>query len=109
MKTMAPFSPFHGRCFRIQLEIQMTRSIARTDIKAALLSAGLLFAPLGVAAAQQATPVKHHSVVKGAVAGAVVGHMTHRKHGAVLGAAVGAEVQHHRNKVAKKHAANNGY
>ena len=82
----------------------MTRSIAGTNIKAALLSAGLLFAPLSLSQAQQATPVKHHSVLKGAVAGAVAGHMTHRKHGAMLGAAVGAEVQHHRNKVAKKHA-----
>jgi hypothetical protein len=35
--------------------------------------------------------------------------MTHRKHGALLGAAVGAEVQHHRNAVAKKHATNRGY
>lgn len=82
----------------------MTRSIARTNIQAALLSAGLLFAPLGVAAAQQAAPAKHHSVVKGAVVGAVAGHMTHRKHGALVGAAVGAEVQHHRNKVAQKRA-----
>ena len=82
----------------------MTRSIAKTNLKAALLSAGLVFAPLGIAPAQQATPVKHHSVVKGAVVGAVAGHMTHRKHGAMLGAAVGAEVQHHRNKVAQKRA-----
>ncbi len=82
----------------------MTRSNARTTIKAALLSAGLIFAPLGMAAAQQAAPVKHHSILKGAAAGAVAGHMTHRKHGAMMGAVVGAEVQHHRNKVAKKHA-----
>lgn len=82
----------------------MTRSIARTNIKAALLSAGLILAPLGMAAGQQTAPVKHHSVLKGAVAGAVAGHMTHRKHGAVIGAAVGAEVQHHRNKVAQKRA-----
>ncbi len=82
----------------------MTRSLAETKIKVALLSAGLLFAPLSLASAQQATPAKHHSVLKGAVAGAVAGHMTHRKHGAVLGAAIGAEVQHHRNKVARKHA-----
>jgi hypothetical protein len=38
------------------------------------------------------------------VVGAVAGHMTHRKHGTLLGAAVGAEVQHHRNKVAKEHS-----
>lgn len=82
----------------------MTNSNARTTIKAALLSAGLIFAPLGMAAAQQATPVKHHSIMKGAAAGAVAGHMTHRRHGAMMGAVVGAEVQHHRNKVAKKHA-----
>lgn len=85
----------------------MTRSIARTNIKAALLSAGLLCAPLGMAAAQQAP--RHHSVLKGAVAGAVAGHMTHRKHGAMVGAVVGAEVQHHRNAVAKRRATNRGY
>jgi hypothetical protein len=82
----------------------MTRSFAQTKIKVAFLSAGLMFAPLSLSSAQQATPVKHHSVLKGAVAGAVAGHMTHRKHGAVVGAAMGAEVQHHRNKVARKHA-----
>ncbi|MDQ6769743.1 MAG: hypothetical protein M3Z54_07125 [Gemmatimonadota bacterium] len=83
----------------------MTRSIGRTQIKAALLSAGLLFAPMGLATSQQATPHKLHSVLKGAAVGAVAGHMSHRKHGALVGAAVGAEVQHHRNKVAKKQAA----
>ena len=82
----------------------MTNSNARTTIKAALLSAGLIFAPLGMAAAQQGTPVKHHSIMKGAAAGAVAGHMSHRRHGAVMGAVIGAEVQHHRNKVARKRA-----
>ncbi|MDQ6887640.1 MAG: glycine zipper 2TM domain-containing protein [Gemmatimonadota bacterium] len=53
-------------------------------------------------ATQQPAPAKHHSKLKGAAAGAVAGHMTHRKHGAVVGAAVGAEVQHHRNKKAAK-------
>ena len=83
----------------------MFRSTARTTINA-LLCAGLFFAPSGIVAAQQAPPPKpkHHSVVKGAAVGAVAGHMTHRKHGAVVGAVVGAEVQHHRNKVAKKNA-----
>ncbi|MDQ6873195.1 MAG: hypothetical protein M3037_14525 [Gemmatimonadota bacterium] len=83
----------------------MNNSMPRlVTIKAALLSAGLLFAPLGVIAAQQATPVKHHGVLKGAAVGAIAGHMTHRKHGTLAGAAIGAEVQHHRNKVAQKHA-----
>ena len=83
----------------------MTHSNARTTIKAALLSAGLFLAPLGTAAAQQGAPVKHHSIMKGAAAGAVAGHMSHRRHGAVMGAVIGAEVQHHRNKVARKRAA----
>jgi hypothetical protein len=94
---------FTDGCFQSTEGSKMTHSSARTNIQAALLSAGLLFAPLSLAGAQQATPVRHHSVVKGAMAGAVAGHMTHRKHGALLGAAVGAEVQHHRNKVANKH------
>ena len=51
---------------------------------------------------QATTPAKRHSILKGAVVGAVGGHMTHRRHGALIGAAVGAEVQHHRNKKAAK-------
>ena len=51
---------------------------------------------------QPMTPVGHHSILKGAAAGAVAGHMTHRRHGALMGAVVGAEVQHHRNKMAAK-------
>jgi Glycine zipper 2TM domain len=87
----------------------MTRTL-RNTIRLAILSGSLALTTAGSSAlqAQQlttkrtATPVRHHSLLKGAVAGAVAGHMTHRRHGALLGAAVGAEVQHHRNKTATK-------
>ncbi len=76
------------------------------------LAGSMLVVPMHQAAAQQApttqqapAPHKHHSVAKGAVAGAVAGHMTHRRHGAVAGAAIGAAVQHHRNKKAERAAA----
>ena len=81
----------------------MSRPNTRTTIKAVLFAAGLVLAPLGLASAQRTAPTKHHSILKGAVVGAVGGHMTHRRHGTLLGAAVGAEVQHHRNAVARKH------
>jgi uncharacterized membrane protein len=68
-------------------------------IRAAIGATLLAVAPLAASAqqTQQPTPKKHHSVLKGAVAGAVAGHMTHHKHGALAGAAVGAAIQHHRN------------
>ncbi len=59
---------------------------------------------LGAGSLHAQAPAKHHSVLKGAVAGAVAGHMTHRRHGGLIGAAVGAEVQHHRNKKAARAA-----
>ena len=74
---------------------------ARRFIGISLSAASLAFAPAGFAGAQQTqatAKVKHHSVLKGAVVGAVGGHLTHHKHGAMIGAAVGAGIQHHRNK-----------
>ena len=41
-------------------------------------------------------PIEHHSKLKGAVVGAVVGHAM--GHHALAGAAVGALAQHERNK-----------
>lgn len=72
----------------------MIRTIRRSAAVLALASSAALAAP---AFAQQTVPHKHHSVLKGAVAGAVAGHMTHHKHGALAGAAIGAAIQHHRN------------
>lgn len=72
-----------------------------------LAGSALFLAPALPAGAQQAqtqtqvqAPVKHHSVLKGAAVGAVAGHFTHHRHGALIGAAIGAGVQHHRNKKA---------
>lgn len=73
----------------------MTTSIrkwtASTALGLAMLAPGLH--------AQQGTPVKHHSMLKGALVGAAAGHVMggHAKAGALAGALV----QHHRNK---KHA-----
>ncbi len=79
--------------------------IARKMIATATLAGGTLFlAPAAMAGAQQTqtkVAVKHHSILKGAVVGAVGGHLTHHKHGALIGAAVGAGIQHHRNKKPK--------
>ena len=72
----------------------MSRIFRHTAAVLAIASSAALGAP---AFAQQTVPHKHHSVLKGAVAGAVAGHMTHHKHGALAGAAVGAAIQHHRN------------
>ena len=74
-------------------------------LTASLAGAGALHAQAPV---QTQAPVKHHSVLKGAVVGAMAGHMTHRRHGSLIGAAVGAEVQHHRNVKARKMALKTG-
>ena len=56
------------------------------------------------AATQQNAPAeKHHSLLKGAAAGAVGGHFVGKGH-AKSGAAAGALIQHHRNKKAEKAA-----
>jgi hypothetical protein len=64
-----------------------------TQARVVALAVLLSSAPL---LAQQAAAPKHHSKLKGAVAGAVIGHAAggHAKAGAVAGALV----QHHRNK-----------
>ncbi|MDQ6829570.1 MAG: hypothetical protein M3081_11940 [Gemmatimonadota bacterium] len=83
----------------------------RTAARIVTLAGGVLAIPAVKASAQQSQPApqapapaprKHHSVAKGAVVGALGGHMTHHRHGALAGAAIGAEVQHHRNKKAMK-------
>lgn len=85
----------------------MLRNIRRTVAGLVTIGGTLLLAPVLSVSAQQTQapatmPAKHHSVLKGAVVGAVGGHVLHRKHGALMGAAVGAEIQHHRNKHAMK-------
>ena len=49
------------------------------------------------------TGQKHHSLAKGAAAGAVGGHFIGKGH-AKAGAAAGALYQHHKNKKAEKEA-----
>ena len=74
---------------------------ARKMMTGVSLAATLAFVPAMSAGAQQTqttVKVKHHSVLKGAVVGAVGGHLTHRKHGTLVGAAIGAGIQHHRNR-----------
>ncbi len=85
----------------------MVRKVRNTITSLAIAGGSLLLAPaLSAQQVQQVqqAPVhhKHHSVLKGAAVGAVGGHMTHHRHGALVGAAIGAEVQHHRNKKAAK-------
>jgi hypothetical protein len=53
---------------------------------------------------QTAQPPKHHSLAKGAAAGAVGGHFVGKGH-AKAGAAAGALYQHHENKKDAKAAA----
>lgn len=52
---------------------------------------------------------KHHSKAKGAAVGAAAGAVVGGPVGAVAGAAVGAEVQHHKNKKARRRAAKAAY
>ena len=100
----------YGHVYRNLGDSKMT-GIIRNTIRLAALTGSLVLASAGSSAlqAQQqttqrqpVTPVRHHSILKGVAAGAVAGHMTHRRHGALIGAAIGAEVQHHRNKKAAK-------
>ena len=53
---------------------------------------------------QQQPAPKHHSKVKGAIVGGAAGAVVGGPVGAVAGAAVGAEVQHHKNKKARRRA-----
>lgn len=53
---------------------------------------------------QQPVAPKHHSVLAGAAAGAAAGSAIPGHRHPILGAIAGAEVQHHRNKTAKRAA-----
>ena len=82
----------------------MSRRIRRTPRRINVASAEMLerrtvpTVNLSAQAVTAAPQPKHHSKIKGALAGAAAGHMLggHAKSGAV----VGAMVQHHRNKKA---------
>ena len=54
--------------------------------------------------AQQPVAPKHHSILAGAAAGAAAGSAIPGHRHPILGAVAGAEVQHHRNKAAKRAA-----
>ena len=68
------------------------------------LAAALFVSATAFAKTDPQTGEKHHSLAKGAAAGAVGGHFVGKGH-AKSGAAAGALVQHHRNKKAEKKAA----
>ena len=80
-----------------------------TKLCSALCAGAMLVGTSAFAADETAPaqPEKHHSLLKGAAAGAVGGHFVGKGH-AKSGAAVGALVQHHRNKKAEKAAAKSG-
>jgi hypothetical protein len=71
----------------------------------AFAAAALLFTSSAFAEDQttDAKPAKHHSLMKGAAAGAVGGHFVGKGH-AKSGAAAGALYQHHQNKKEEKAA-----
>ena len=73
-------------------------------LMAVLAGAAFLLGTSAVQAAdEQAAPPKHHSLAKGAAAGAVGGHFVGKGH-AKSGAAAGALWQHHKNKKEAKAA-----
>ena len=85
-----------------------TASFARRTTITALAALILPLVAASTVQAQSAStqaPAKHHSKAKGAVVGAAAGAVVGGPVGAVAGAAVGAEVQHHKNKKARKRAA----
>lgn len=78
--------------------MQIVNRIKRAAAIGALVFSGaVVVSPVATASAQAP---KHHSKIKGAIVGGVVGHMAggHTK----MGAVAGAMVQHHRNSKAKK-------
>ena len=79
------------------------RRILGTFAAAALLFGSGSFAGEDQPAQAQQKP-KHHSLMKGAAAGAVGGHFVGKGH-AKAGAAAGALYQHHKNKKEEKAAA----
>ena len=68
----------------------MSKKITSTVAAAAL--------SLSLFAVDASAALKHHSKAKGAVVGAVAGHMVAGRKGAVAGAALGAAHQHNKNK-----------
>lgn len=84
-----------------------SQKIARSVVAGALSA---VLAPVFAAGAQttqppaQPVPHKHHSVLVGAAAGAAAGSAIPGHRHPILGALAGAEVQHHRNKTAKREA-----
>ncbi len=84
-----------------------TSQLARSVFVGALST---VLAPVFAAGAQttqppaQPVPPKHHSVLAGAAAGAAAGSAIPGHRHPILGAMAGAEVQHHRNKTAKREA-----
>jgi hypothetical protein len=79
------------------------RRVVGTFAAAALFVGSASFAAEDQAAQAEQKP-KHHSLMKGAAAGAVGGHFVGKGH-AKAGAAAGALYQHHQNKKEEKAAA----
>lgn len=82
------------------------RFVRRRTVMTALATVAIAIVGATSAHAQSTTPAapKHHSKAKGAVVGAAAGAVVGGPVGAVAGAAVGAEVQHHKNKKARRRA-----
>jgi hypothetical protein len=80
------------------------RRLAGSFVAAALLFGSSAFAAQDQSTQAESTPPKHHSLAKGAAAGAVGGHFVGKGH-AKAGAAAGALYQHHENKKDEKAAA----
>lgn len=87
------------------------RSVPRRVVLMTVLTVAAAFgARTAGAQATTAQPAeKHHSKAKGAAVGAAAGAVVGGPVGAVAGAAVGAEVQHHKNKKARRRAAKAAY
>ena len=81
----------------------MTKKLCAMVAGACFLGSGMAMAKDKDDAAQQEKPAKHHSLAKGAAAGAVGGHFVGKGH-AKAGAAAGALYQHHKNKKEEKAA-----
>ena len=77
---------------------------ALATVAIAVIGATSASAQSTTSAAPQRPAPKHHSKAKGAMVGAAAGAVVGGPVGAVAGAAVGAEVQHHKNKKARRRA-----
>ena len=81
------------------------RFVRRRAVMTAVVTVAIAMVGATSAHAQSTTPAaKHHSKAKGAVVGAAAGAVVGGPVGAVAGGAVGAEVQHHKNKKARRRA-----